>query len=55
MDRVWVLQGDYGQGWEDLTAESSREEILNRKAEYVENEPHTPLRIRSHVEGDETP
>jgi hypothetical protein len=35
---VWTLQGRYGHGWEDLTAESSRAEIKQRLKEYRENE-----------------
>jgi len=35
---LWILQGSYGQGWEDLTAEESFKEIRARKKEYVENE-----------------
>jgi len=34
----YVLQGNYGQGWEDLTAEETRAEILQRKREYEKNE-----------------
>lgn len=43
-----VLQGNYGQGWEDLTAEiKSRDglrRIRNDKKAYTENAP-CPLRI----------
>jgi hypothetical protein len=35
---IWVVQGDYGQGWEDLTAEESLPEAKQRKKEYVVNE-----------------
>ncbi len=44
---LYVLQGNYGygHGWEDLTAEESRKEIRDRRREYVENEPGTPLRV----------
>ncbi len=37
-DYLWILQGRYGQGWEDLTAEESRKEIVQRRKEYRENE-----------------
>jgi hypothetical protein len=37
-DYLWVLQGNYGHGWEDLTAEETWREIRARKREYVENE-----------------
>ena len=33
-----VLQGNYGQGWEDLTAEDTKKEIRQRLKEYQENE-----------------
>lgn len=48
---LWVLQGNYGygDGWEDLTAEETRPEILIRKKEYVENEGGT-YRIRQRRE-----
>ena len=39
--RTFILQGNYGQGWEDLTAESSRREINVRLREYRENEGKT--------------
>lgn len=44
-----VIQGNYYRrdqphGWEDLTAETSREEALARLREYRENEPGTPFR-----------
>lgn len=41
---IWELHGDYGQGYECLTAEYSRREILQRKKEYRENAP-CPLKI----------
>jgi len=34
----YVLQGRYGHGWEDLTAETTRKEIKQRLREYQENE-----------------
>jgi len=37
-NKYWVLQGNYGHGWEDLTAEDTRLEILARLREYRENE-----------------
>lgn len=41
-----VIQGNYGygHGWEDLTAETTREEALARLREYRENEPGTSFR-----------
>lgn len=52
---VHVIQGNYGhgQGWEDLTAETSRDEALARLGEYRENEPGIPFRrIRRHEPGE---
>ena len=36
-----VLQGSYGQGWEDLCASESRKEIIANRKEYRENEGGT--------------
>lgn len=33
-----VLQGNYGFGWEDLTASESFREVRQNKKEYIENE-----------------
>ncbi len=33
-----VLQGNYGFGWEDLTASESFREVYQNKKEYRENE-----------------
>lgn len=43
----FTLQGNYGygDGWEDLTTEKTWKGIIQRKKEYRENEPGTPLRI----------
>lgn len=43
---VHVIQGNYGHGhgWEDVTAETSRDETLARLREYRDNEPGTPFR-----------
>ena len=35
---TYVLQGNYGHGWEDLTAENTLAEIRQRRKEYRENE-----------------
>ena len=34
----YVLMGNYGHGWEDLTAEETRKDIRQRLREYQENE-----------------
>lgn len=36
----YVVQGNYGAGWEDVTAEDSWQECRARLREYRENEPH---------------
>lgn len=38
---LWILQGDYGHGWEDITAETTLGEIVMRKWEYDINEGGT--------------
>jgi len=40
MTTIYVLQGDYGygDGWEDLTAEDTKEAIRERRREYQDNE-----------------
>jgi hypothetical protein len=41
---VFVIQGNYGQGWEDVTEEESFLEARERLKEYDENEPQYPHR-----------
>lgn len=41
-----VLQGDYGRGWEDLTAETTWREARARAREYRENEGGTYRTIK---------
>jgi hypothetical protein len=38
---LFVLQGHYGQGWEDLCASESSKEIRQNRKEYRENEGGT--------------
>jgi len=35
---LFVLQGNYGQGWEDLCASESSNEVRQNRKEYRENE-----------------
>jgi hypothetical protein len=35
---LFMLQGQYGQGWEDITAEETHKEARARLKEYLENE-----------------
>ena len=37
-DYLFVLQGNYGQGWEDLCASESSKEVRQNRKEYRENE-----------------
>lgn len=41
---VYVIQGNYGQGWEDVTEEDKYFEGKERLKEYNENEPEYPHR-----------
>jgi hypothetical protein len=40
----WTVQGNYGYGWEDLTAADTWKEIKQNLREYRENEPGTSFR-----------
>jgi hypothetical protein len=42
---VYVLQGNYGSGWEDLTCDVDRPKVYNNLLDYRENEGTYPLRI----------
>lgn len=37
-DYLFVLQGNYGLGWEDLTASEYRREVRRDLKDYTENE-----------------
>lgn len=50
--KYWSVQGHYGHGWEEVTAEewkhgadSGRKEALKRVKEYRENEPGKAFRV----------
>jgi hypothetical protein len=43
----WTVQGNYGQGWEDLTACESRQEAIEERDNYNANEPAIPHRVHS--------
>jgi len=56
----YIVQGNYGygDGWEDLTAEETRKEALQRLREYRENEGGTPFRLikrRQKIAGTSAP
>lgn len=40
-----VVQGNYGHGWEDVTAENEKSEAKQRLREYNTNEPQYPHRM----------
>jgi len=42
---LYIIQGNYGDGWEDLTAEEEYREARARLREYYEDEPRTLLQI----------
>lgn len=41
----WIIQGNYGHGWEDLTAEETEKEGRAQLATYRENEPQASHRL----------
>ncbi len=43
-ENVWVVQGNYGQGWEDLTESYARKEVMEDAKRYRENDS-VPIRI----------
>lgn len=42
---IYNIMGNYGQGWEVVTAETDRKEARARLKEYNENEPQYPHKI----------
>jgi hypothetical protein len=46
---VFVIQGNYGQGWEDVTEEEKFSEAKARLKEYDENESYPHRRITRRV------
>jgi hypothetical protein len=49
----YIVQGNYGQGWEDLTSEDNRTEARTRLREYNENEreySHRLIKRRVRIE-----
>lgn len=43
---LYILQGIYGHGWEDLTASESRKDIRSLRLDYARNESGTYRVIR---------
>lgn len=46
----YIVQGNYGYGWDDLTCEDTKEEALKQKECYDENEKGVPHRVKSSFE-----
>jgi len=44
-DYLHIVQGYYGQGWEDETAEENAAQAWQRLKEYRENMPEYPHRV----------
>lgn len=42
----WEVQGRYEGGWEAVTTEDTKQQALDTKPVYEENEPGTPFRVR---------
>lgn len=42
---TWEVHGNYGYGWDCLTAEPSRRDALQRLREYRENEPQAAHKL----------
>lgn len=42
----WQLHGDYGQGFEEITAEETYDGIRERLREYRQSEPRVPFKVR---------
>lgn len=43
---MYVIQGDYGVGWEDLTASTDWYEAQQDLRAYESNEPQYPHRVK---------
>jgi hypothetical protein len=52
-NKLWEVQGNYGQGWECLTTEENCQEATKRLQEYTENEPSIPHRVKPIYEESE--
>ena len=51
---IYVIQGRYGFGWEDLTASEDWDDVVSDLADYQRAEPRTPFKIikRRQKEGE---
>ena len=43
---VWVVQGNYGYGWDDVVEEETRKEAWDMLLCYTENEPKYQHRVK---------
>lgn len=48
------IEGNYGYGWEVVTAEDTRKEALQRLKEYRENEPYFFRIIKRRIKIEDT-
>lgn len=42
---LWIVQGNYGEGWEDLTTSEEYKEACSDFKDYKENEPQYRHRL----------
>ncbi|MEU6362182.1 hypothetical protein [Streptomyces albidoflavus] len=47
--REYVVQGNYGSGWEDVNTETTKEDGYRSLEEYRENEPQYSHRLRTRI------
>lgn len=48
----FVVQGNYGQGWEDVTSEEKHYEAQERLKEYNDNESYPHRIVRKRVQDE---
>jgi hypothetical protein len=46
---VYILQGNYGEGWTDLTGGADRKEVRADRKDYDANEPYPHRIIRRRI------
>jgi len=42
---LWIVQGNYGQGWEDVTSSESYKEARQDLKDYIENDKFFSYRL----------
>lgn len=43
--KTWIVQGDYGSGWEDVTAEETHSDGRRALRDYRDNDPRHAYRL----------